>query len=251
VAEQEIAKHTKNVISLVSRNEHGWRHKLSEAGLEIITIMFAVSLSIWLHGLGEHHHEQEQVRDFLLGLRHDLQSDLENIAEVEAYDHKLDANFAYLGKLDPAAAPDPDKFPQAYDLTWSNIFFTPSTSRYEGFKSAGRLGNIENDALTAKMLELYESDIKHIQYSETAWSHNQRVYHDYLEKAQEDGDESMARHYRLLTSLPVKRLLKHQVSQAQLYQRYETYAKRAREIIQDIEREYPSYIKPEAPAPKV
>ena len=76
MAEQEIAKHTKNVISLVSRNEHGWRHKLSEIGLEIVTIVFAVSLSIWLHGLGEHRHEQEQVRDFLLGLRHDLQSDI-------------------------------------------------------------------------------------------------------------------------------------------------------------------------------
>jgi len=251
VAEQEIAKHTKNVISLVSRNEHGWRHKLSEVGMEIVTIVFAVSLSIWLHGWGEHRHEQEQVRDFLLGLRSDLKGDLENIAEVEAYDHKLDANYAYLIQLDPAAAPDPDKFPQAYDLTWSNIFFTPSTSRYEGFKSAGRLGNIENEALTSKMLELYEGDTKHIHYSETAWGHNQLVYQDYMEKAQEDGDESMARHYRLLTSLPVKRLLKHQVAQAQLYQRYDTYAKRAREIIEEIEHEYPSYIKPEAPAPKV
>jgi hypothetical protein len=250
VAEQEIAKHTKNVISLVSRNEHGWRHKLSEIGLEIVTIVFAVSLSIWLHGLGEHRHEQEQVRNFLLGLRADLKADIATLAEITAYDRQLDANFAYLSKLDPAAAPDPDKFPKAYDLTWSNAYFNPSSSRYVGFKSAGRLGNIEDEALTAKMLELFENDTKHIRYSEGAWSHNQDAYQAYMEKALEDGDESTARHYRLLTSLPVKRLLIRQVAQAQLYERYDTYAKRAKEIIEDIEHEYPSYIKPEAPAPK-
>ncbi len=54
MAEQEIAKHTKNVVRLFGNSEHDWRHKLGEMALEIITIVFAVSLSIWLHSLGDH-----------------------------------------------------------------------------------------------------------------------------------------------------------------------------------------------------
>lgn len=36
--------------------------------LELVTIVFAVTFRIWLHGLSERRHEQQQVKTFLVGL---------------------------------------------------------------------------------------------------------------------------------------------------------------------------------------
>ena len=238
MAEQEIAKHTKNVVSLFAKSEHGWQHKLREMALEIVTIVFAVSLSIWLHGLGEHRHEQEQVRSFLLGLRHDIGSDIELINAVAAADHGYDASFDYLRQLDPAAAPDPQKFDAAYQQADANFFFQPQLSRYQGFKSSGKLTNIEDEALLEKILNLYESSYARIRISEGGWIKSQNNFRDYLENGL-DGDDSLAARYKLIVAPKGKRLLRQRAAAEQLYERYQQYAALGKEIILQIDQAYP------------
>jgi len=246
VAEQEIAKHTKNIIGLFGRDQHpqashGWRHKLSEVLLEIVTIVFAVSLSIWLHSLGEHRHEQEQVRNFLLGLRHDLKSDINALGQIQAFYHQSDSNFSYLSQLDAHAAPEAEKFEQAYLRADANLFFNPLTSRYQGFKSSGKLGNIEDEKLMEKLLDLYENRVTQIRFSENGWSGRQNTYRAYLEN-ELDGDDSVARHYRLATAPKGRRLLRQQIAPQQLYERYAAYAAEAADIVKAIEQAYPAYL---------
>lgn len=238
MAEQEIAKHTKNVMRLFGKSEHGWRHKLGEVVLEIVTIVFAVTLSIWLHSLGEHRHEQEQVRTFLLGLRHDIGSDLESIKQLKAAYHSYDANFEYLGKLDPRSAPDSEKFETAYRLADSNFFFNPLVSRYQGFKSSGNLTHIEQEALLEKILNLYENAGAQIKMSEHGWGGNQDRFRTYMEDGMA-GDGDLMERYRLVVAQKGKRLLRRQITFPQLYERYDAYAALGAEIIQEIEREYP------------
>jgi hypothetical protein len=239
MAEQEIAKHTKNVIRLFNKGEHGWRHKLGEVALEIFTIVFAISLSIWLHGLGEHRHEQQQVRTFLLGLRHDIGTDIRLIKDLDSAYRGFDANFKYLSELDPKAAPDGEKFAAAYDGAMSNFFFSALTSRYQGFKSSGKLTNIENEALLEKILSLYERAADEIKWSEGGWRRRQELYLAYLENGI-DSDDSLARRYQLVAAPKGKRLLRQQAATAQLYERYASYATLGREIIQEIEKAYPA-----------
>ena len=106
MAELEVAKHGKNVIHLIGKKEHKLADKLREIALEIAIIVFAVSMSIWLHGLSEHHHKQQEVRSFLLGLKGDLARDADKLAEMKTAYREFDANHAYLAGLDPAASPD-------------------------------------------------------------------------------------------------------------------------------------------------
>lgn len=239
MAEQEIAKHTKKVVQLMGKSEHGWRHKLGEMGLEIVTIVFAVSLSIWLHSLGEHRHEQQQVRAFLLGVRHDIGSDLDMIKELNQAYHAYDANFDYLGKLDPRSAPEPQAFEAAYQLADNNYFFNPLVSRYQGFKSSGKLGHIENEVLLDKILELYERHTAGIKSSEAGWRNNQDLYRAYIENGL-TGEDSLAERYRLITAPKGKRLLRKRMTYPQLYDRYKDYAALGAEIIKEIEHEYPA-----------
>lgn len=238
MAEQEIAKHTKKVVRLFEKSEHGWRHKLGEMALEIITIVFAVSLSIWLHSLSEHRHEQQQVRTFLLGLRHDIANDIQATTQISAAYHSFDANFDYLSKLDPRSAPEPEKFEASYRLADTNIYFNPVISRYQGFKSSGKLTHIENEELLEKILRLYESTTVGIKSNERGWANNQEKFRAYMENDMA-GDDTLAERYRLVVAPKGKRLLRNQITYPQLYQRYNDYAALGAEIIKEIEHEYP------------
>ena len=92
MAEQEIAQHSKNIIGLVTTKHHPFAHRIREIAIEIVTIVFAVSMSIWLHGLSEHHHQQQEVRSFLLGLREDLKGDIAFLNGVKSSYHQFDDN---------------------------------------------------------------------------------------------------------------------------------------------------------------
>ena len=105
MAELEIAKHGKNVIQLMGKKEHPLAERLKEMALEIIVIVFAVTLSIWLHGLSEHRHQQEEVKAFLIGLRTDLKNDIGSIEEIKGSYQGFNRNFSYLLALDPKRMP--------------------------------------------------------------------------------------------------------------------------------------------------
>jgi hypothetical protein len=242
MADQEIAKHTKKVVRVLANREHGVAHKLREMALEIFTIVFAVTLSIWLHGLSEHSHQQQEVRTFLLGLKADLASDIGQLESIKAAYRRFDDNHAYLAALDAAAAPDPERFEAAYAVAHSNIFFMPITSRYEGFKSSGKLGNIEDEKLLGNILELYHSVHPQILNSEGGWRTGQRALHRYLDLELDLPDETAAR-YRLVVAPKAKRLLKRMATQPQLYERYQNYADGAALIIKAIDKAYPDAAK--------
>jgi hypothetical protein len=80
MADQGVIKHTK-IYKIWNSKEHGFWHKAKEFVLEIVIIVFAVSLSIWLHGRSEHAHQQEDVKEFMLGIRSDLQNDQAEMKE--------------------------------------------------------------------------------------------------------------------------------------------------------------------------
>ncbi|MEW6021145.1 MAG: hypothetical protein AB1807_03280 [Pseudomonadota bacterium] len=238
MAELEIAKHGKNVIQLMGKKEHPLAERLKEMALEIIVIVFAVTLSIWLHGLSEHRHEQQQVKTFLAGLRHDLQNDIEEVRGVSSQQHRYDANFAYLAALDPAAAPEQPRFDEAFELANNNSSFEARTTRFEGFKSSGKLIHIENEALLNNILQLYQDRYSAILRSRGYWGGQQEKLRAYLDDKL-DGADSPEQQYRVLTEARGKRLLRRMATSPQLYQRFEAYAAQAEAIVKAIDAAYP------------
>lgn len=234
MAELEVAKHGKNVIKMAGHKEHGLAHKLKEIALEIAIIVFAVSISIWFHSMSEHRHEQQQVRAFLLGLKADLESDIKQLNWLPAAYRESDADFRYLAELDPKAIPDAQKFEHAWVTVNSNRFFIPTNSRFEGFKSSGKLSNIEDEELLNDILTLYQQYHRVIQTSEGGWRNRQDKLHSYLDVALEQGDSIEQRHHALATPNG-KRLLRNNITVPQLYERYANAAKLSEKIIQRID----------------
>jgi len=238
MAELELAKHGKNVVNMAKSKEHHWTHKAREIALEVAIIVFAVSISIWFHSMSEHRHEQKQVKSFLLGLKTDLTRDIMELNEHVQHYRVFDANYAYLAALDPNVTPDGSKFDEAYALTNNNAMFSPVNSRFEGFKSSGKLTNIEDEELLNDILTLYEQHHRAIGLSEGGWGGNHGKLRRYLDVALEQGDSPQQR-YRALTTPNAKRMLRNMASHPQLYERYKNTVMLSTKIIQRIDAQYP------------
>lgn len=237
MAEQEIAQHSKNIISLVTTKHHPFAHRLREIAIEIVTIVFAVSMSIWLHGLSEHYHQQQEVRSFLIGLRSDLKGDVATLKQMIAEYHRFDDNFAYLSRLEPGQAPDWGKFNKAYEFSDANWFLIPNKSRFDGFMMSGKLNNIEDDAIQNGLLNLYQSVLPQIRASEGGWMSRQEKLRDFRDQVL--GTDDPEDHYRLVTSPKGKLLLKRMTASPLLYQRYQQYIDLSTQIIKAIDEAYP------------
>ncbi|KFF18830.1 DUF6090 family protein [Flavobacterium hydatis] len=154
--QEEITKHSGKIYKTVKNSKHTLGEKVKEIIIEIFIIVFAVTLSISLHSWSEHKHQQEEVTVFLENLKNDLQNDVKNIDdEKEAYKksnisyekilaltpHQLDSIYNTKNKVD---------FPIYSHGPKMNI------GNYEGFKSSGKIGYIEDEKLKQKILNYYQ-----------------------------------------------------------------------------------------------
>ncbi len=159
MAEQEVIKHTKKVYKVWGSKEHGFWYKLKEFLIEIFIIVFAVTVSIWLHNLSEHKHQQEDVKVFLLGLREDLKSDIREMMNDSLSYERTTADFKYITSIDSGQILSKDSVKKHIGSIFNITILLPNIGRFEGFKSSGKLGFIEDKKLENRILDLYQEGI--------------------------------------------------------------------------------------------
>ncbi len=151
--QEEISKHTKKIYRSMKNQNSAFGEKIKEIFIEIFIIVFAVTFSIWLHDWSEKRHQRKEVKEFLIDIKEDLTNDL-NTFEVSSKklqevskNYKLDNN-----KLDN----------NKNDTTGNDVLELiillrlPNTGNYEGFKSSGKIGYIENKILKKEILYYYQ-----------------------------------------------------------------------------------------------
>ena len=158
MAEQEIAKHTKKVYKIWNSPYHSFWHKCKEFLLEIIIIVFAVTISIWFHNMSEKRHERAEARTFLIGLKGDLQKDIE---EMNSDTLSYYEQYHFFKLLSDSAATIKDTVVlDNNDWMFSNTTaLIPNISRFEALKYSGKMNTIENKELLDEILNLYEEKI--------------------------------------------------------------------------------------------
>ncbi len=162
MADQEILKHTKKVYKVWNSKEHSWRHKLKEFFIEIIIIVFAVTVSIWFHNLSEKSHGRDEVKVFLTGLKGDMEKDMKEMQEDTLSYGIQKRFFKYLATLKPDEDPDSLRLVED-DWTFQNTTaLIPNISRFEALKYSGLMGKMENKELLDEILNLYEEQIPNL-----------------------------------------------------------------------------------------
>lgn len=161
MADQEVIKHVEHAID-VARSKRPWVHKLREILLEIVIIVFAVSLSISLHNWSESRKDREEEREFLVGLKQDLQADSAEMAsDRAAYGHLL-RGVAYYQRVGGGEPVNPDSLKSYQFILFSSAQIDPRVSRFEALRGSGRLGIVRDKELLVHITDLYTKDFPQI-----------------------------------------------------------------------------------------
>jgi len=161
MAEQEVIKHTKKIFGIWGSEKDFW-HKAGEFLLEIIIIVFAVSLSIYLHDRSVVKHQRHETKEFLLGLKQDLKTDIAEMNEDKKSFEKSSLGFSYIINRKINQGPDPDTISKYNNWLFNTTGLVPNSGRFEGFKSSGKMGTIENKELQNNIMDLYQENIPNL-----------------------------------------------------------------------------------------
>jgi hypothetical protein len=166
--QDEVTKHTRKIYHAMKNPRHSFWEKIKEVTIEIFIIVFAVTLSIWLHSWSDHRHEQKEVEEFLRGLKDDLAKDIQVMEENKKTFVQLDSNYRYIETLVESKGIDTTSektLAALFDL--EERVTHPNIGRYEGFKSSGKIGTIENDSLKQQILVYYQQTMTGVQDDES------------------------------------------------------------------------------------
>lgn len=227
--QDELTKHGLKLYKTMADRKHSFGEKFKEILIEIGIIVFAVSLSIYLHGWSEHRHEQKEVHEFLLGLRTDLTDDIRQIEDGRKTIAKVAKNFDTASRMKQGQLPDSTL---DHYFIYHEVTTHLNTARYEGFKSSGKLGNIENDSLRETILVYYQQLLPGVSDDETFGNGMQQKLLDF------EIENAMLPKNKFLAIGKTKAMLQLTANNlGNTVDMYDTAMSQARRILQQIDRE--------------
>jgi hypothetical protein len=237
MAEQEVIKHTKKVFKIWGNNSHSFWGKVREFILEIIIIVFAVSLSIWLHGKSENRHKQHEVKEFLLGLRQDLLSDMKEIkADRESYMSQGQA-FTYISSVKPGASLDADSLRKYQGWLFNTTRLQQNDGRFEGFKASGKIGNIDV-AIQNNIMDLYQENVPALLAGTDAYIRLKNQLIDFGLKNRRRTTDSTSNLGSILLADEARNLCDALSSTSSIIERYDSCIGKMQTIVKAIEDKY-------------
>jgi len=178
--ENEIKDHAVKAYKTMKDPHLKFWHKVGEIGIEVGIIVFAVTLSIWVHDMSDHNHEQQDVKSFLLGLRQDLKTDLIQMQGDTDSFMRAGVTFTYITTDKPGFKLSKDSLKKYQTYLYNTTSFLENDGRYQGFKSSGKLGNIEDDRLQNDIIDLYQGIIPSILASTNAYNRRKEMLFEFF-----------------------------------------------------------------------
>ena len=158
--QDEVTKHTRKIYQTMKNQDLGFWKKIREVVVEIFIIVFAVTLSIWLHNWSDQRKEQQQAIDFLIGIKADLQKDIDSLEGNRKTFFDEVSYFHFLKDIVQTKAVDTTSEAEIAGHFYFQMRVTHfNIARYEGFKSSGKLGTIDNDSLRQAILKYYQQTV--------------------------------------------------------------------------------------------
>lgn len=239
MSEDEIVKHTKKIYNTWLDKKFSIWHKISEFFVEIIIIIFAVSVSIWFHNRSEYAHQQQDVKTFMLGLISDLSQDIEEMqGDIKSY--KLQKIiFTYINQLKINEPLSPDTLRKYINWLFNTTELDPNDGRFQGFKSSGKIGTIENKELQNDIMDLYEENIPSLLASTKVYILIKMKFYDMFYSHLKRMSDSTTNIQSFLKSDEVYAISGSLGSPEGVLVRYSECQKKMQKIIDEIDKEYP------------
>jgi hypothetical protein len=181
MSEEKIIQHSANALHLLQDKEKRWSKKLKEFMEEILIIVFAVSITLVLHNWNDARHERRLAREFLAGIKSDLDSaavamQLGNANFQPAVDYYTNFQQQLKTRQYNTAYLDSNS---GYLLHTS--YFVFDMGRFEAFKSSGYLRLIESQVLLKHLMNLYTVTIPfQMEADHLIFDHRRQYFNEHI-----------------------------------------------------------------------
>jgi len=237
MAEQEIVKHTKMIFG-IWKTKSSFLHKLSEFIAEILIIVFAITLSIYFHDRSELKHQRHEAKAFLLGLKQDLTTDIEEMNSDKKSYQNSGVIFRYITNRRLNEKLNADTISKYSNWIFNTTGLIPNSGRFEGFKSSGKIGTIENKKLQDYIMDLYQENIPTLIVSTNDYTAKKQRLFEYLEASTKRITDSTNNRVSALASDQALNICSSLTFVKQILQRYDTCINKMRLIIGEINKDY-------------
>ena len=159
MSEEKVIQHTEKIIHTISDKNKKWKQKIVEIIQEVLIIVFAVSLTLWLHNWNDRRHERKMEKEFLIGIRGDISNASNSLQASAIYLKSILKIYDSLcsqilsNKINASYADS-----NSNDLD-NNFYFSSNSARFEGFKSSGNLRILENKTLANHIISFFDNDL--------------------------------------------------------------------------------------------
>ena len=238
MAEQEVIKHTKKVFKIWSNKEHSLWHKTKEFLLEIFIIVFAVSLSIWLHDKSEYNSQQKEVKEFLSGLKDDLLGDINEMKDDKASYAEQGKAFSYITSVKPNGTLNRDSLDKYRTLLLTTTRFQQNNGRFEGFKASGKIGDIEDKKLQNDIMDLYQERIPSLLVSTDGYLRWKNQLFDFYIKNMKRITDSTTNILTMFLTDEAQNLCGFLANPSEIITRYDVCINQMKAIVSEIENKY-------------
>ena len=181
MSEEKVIQHSANALHVLQDKEKGWGKKIKEFLAEILIIVFAVSITLVLHNWNDERHERRMEREFLVGIKNDLDSGIVDMQDgLTWYQTTIDYYVNVRQQLTT------HQYNPAYidSNSWAlgnTLYFDFDRGRFEAFKSSGYLRLIENQTLLKHLMTLYTITIPfQIEADHMIYDDRRRYYDEHI-----------------------------------------------------------------------
>ncbi len=154
--EDEIGKHSKEILSVSQAKTGSFKEKIGKIFLEVVIIVFSIMVSLWLANWNDKRKERAEAKDFLKDLKEDLVQDTVLIKRCVTQLERYIKEYKFALSL---TSPQMDSLKKANVNVYVNFDIIPiqlNVGNYQGFKTSGKIGFIDNKTLKKDILSYYE-----------------------------------------------------------------------------------------------
>ena len=181
MSEEKVIQHTKKAIQVVGDKEKSWSARIKEFLYEIIIIIIAVSITLWMHNWNDSKHEKEQEKNFLIGIRNNLKNDTANLDYAITFLKTPIAYYEDVLKQVNENNIDAEYIDTNSSQLINDLYFTSDNGLFESFKSSGNLRLIENQNLLSEITSLYTESYPFLEnHEEDVFKEREQEFSTYI-----------------------------------------------------------------------
>ena len=128
MAEQEVIKHTRKLFGIWETKNPIW-HKIGQFFFEIFIIIFAITVSIYFHDRSVLKHQRHETKEFLLGLKQDLATDIEEMNQDKNSFMQSEKAFYYITSRKLEEPLNADTINKYYGYIFNTTGLVPNSGR--------------------------------------------------------------------------------------------------------------------------